>query len=147
MALSNIRVNPNRPEDTRALDHWGREWCDRNGYSDAPDYIAGTVARTFALDTRKQAVDEMHELCKPYLHPSRVPRTDPSFKSEEPAVLPPAEHEPLTERLELRLGDGELEGWRAHAQRTGKSLSFLVRRAMRDDVAYEQAEESKRGRR
>lgn len=43
----------------------------------------------------------------------------------------------MTERLELRVGKEELGTWRAAAERSGKPLSFYVRRAMRTDVEYD----------
>ena len=136
MALSNVRVNTDRPEDTRALDRIGRDWCDRHGYGAAPDYIAGTVARTFALDNRPQAVAAMHELCRPYLHPSRVPKEKP-----EPIVEPPPavrkRGAPKEKTIKLRVGEEELSAWKSLAERHGRPLSDLVRTSMKSELEYD----------
>jgi hypothetical protein len=139
MALNRIRTTSRRPEDTRFLDAWGRQWCDRQGYTEAPSDVAGVVARTLALDNRKQAVDEMHELCKPYRHPSRVPE-----KKSEPIVEPPPavrkRGAPKGKTLKLRLPEEELSAWKSLAERHGRSLSDLVRTSVRDELEFDRAD-------
>lgn len=60
------------------------------GYRSAEDEkaLAGTVARLRALSTSPATTAEMHRVAAPHLHPERVPRSEPAFKTE-PEVPPP----------------------------------------------------------
>jgi hypothetical protein len=134
LALHRATASGNRPEDTLGLLAAGREWLDRRGYGSAPDHVAGQVARMSALGASEK---DLHEVARPFLHPSRVPPVEPA-KTEEPVELP-AEGEPLTERLELRVGRGELEGLKAWARQQGQPLSRLLRRAVRSEMEFDRA--------
>jgi len=41
--------------------------------------------------------------------------------------------------VKLRVTPSELEEWTAHAARSGRSLSELIRRAMFEDITYDAA--------